>query len=239
MARAWFSYVVFAIGMMMLVASDKQSIADNKQESENVFTFADTKDVHVFVNKMGDDDAKVDVMINGKKHTFTIPELLSGQTKNLTTEDGTEITVKALEGKQVVFIGDEQINIPGALEHRVVGKEGLSSIITRVHEVSDFAKDTVTISGAGLSEDAKKAMVDAVQGVLVSYGIDKEVMFRKSPKFEFIQSDGKVIDLSTDLDLMKGKGNFDIKVEASADGKEVDNIVVLKKQIEVVEEEKK
>ena len=104
MARAWFSYVVFAIGMMMLVASDKQSIADNKQESENVFTFADTKDVHVFVNKMGDDDAKVDVMINGKKHTFTIPELLSGQTKNLTTEDGTEITVKALEGKQVVWV---------------------------------------------------------------------------------------------------------------------------------------
>ena len=178
-------------------------------------------------------------MINGEKHTFTIPELLAGQTKNLTTEDGTEITVKALDGKQVVFIGDEKIHLPGALEHRVVGKEGLSSIITRVHEVSDFAKDTVTISGDGLSDDAKKAMVDAVQGVLVSYGIDKEVMFRTSPKFEFIQSDGGVIDLSgKQIQLQKG-GNFDIKVEASADGKEVDNIVVLKKHIEVVEEEKK
>lgn len=239
MARAWFSYVVFAIGMMMLVASDKQSIADNKQESENIFTFTDDKDVHVFVNKMGNDDAKVDVMINGKKHTFTIPEILAGQSKSLTTDDGTEITIKALDGKQVVFIGDEQINIPGALEHRVIGKEGLSSIITRVHEVSDFAKDTVTISGDGLSDDAKKAMVDAVQGVLLSYGLEKEVMFRKSPKFEFIQSDGAVIDLSKDLNIMKGKGNFDIKVEASADGKEVENVMILKKHIEVVEEEKK
>ena len=189
---------------------------------------------------MGNDDAKVDIMINGKKHTFTIPELTAGETKNLTTEDGTEITVKAFEGNQMVFIGDEEINLPGAHEHRVIGKEGLSSIITRVHEVSDFAKDSVTISGNDLSDDAKKAMVDAIQGVLVSYGIEKEVMFRESPKFEFIQSDGGTIDLSGhQFKMIESIGDGDVKVERlDLNSTDVDSIVVLKKEIKEVKEDK-
>ncbi len=237
MARAWFSYVVLAIGLMMLVASDKQSIADSDKESVStkVMSFGDAKDVQVFVNKMGNDDAVVELMLNGNKHSFTIPELTDGETKTFTTDDGSEVTVKAINGSQMVWIGGEEIKLPG-LHKREIGKEGLSSVITRIHEVSDFAKDTVTISGTELSDDAKKAMVDAIQGVLVSYGIEKEVMFRDAPKFEFIHADGKKIDLSGhSFDLLNSE-DVDVKVEM-IDGQAAENVVILKKEIKEKKEQ--
>ena len=139
MARVWFSYVVLAIGLMMLFASDKHTIAENKESETKVISFSDKKDIQVFVNKQGDNDSVVDLMINGEKYSFSVPDLTDGETKVLTTEDGKEITLKAFSNKSVVFIGDDEIPLPGLHTDSVVSTEGLSSVISRVHEVADFS----------------------------------------------------------------------------------------------------
>ena len=54
MAKAWFSYEVLAIGLMMLLGSDRPSVAEDKHQS-HAFSFGTEKDVKVFVNKQGDD----------------------------------------------------------------------------------------------------------------------------------------------------------------------------------------
>ena len=239
MARAWFSYVVFAMGLMLLFASDKQSIAETKKVvSENIMHLGDAKDIQVFVNKTGDENAMVDILINGQKHTFSIPELLAGETKTLSTVEGKEVTIKAIEGGKMVFIGGEEIQLPSLNTHEGFGKEGLSSVITRVHEISDFSKNSITINGNDLPEDAVKAMVDAVQGVLTSYGIDREVMYRKAPKFQFIEADGNTIDIKgKHFNFTPDGKDFDIKIETGAGGTRLENIVVLKKKVEEKEEQ--
>ncbi|MEL0035794.1 MAG: hypothetical protein VW882_05260, partial [Gammaproteobacteria bacterium] len=68
MARTWFSYVVFAMGLMLLFASDKSSIAETKSVvTRNVMQLDDAKDIQVFVNKNGDTNEMVDIIINGEK----------------------------------------------------------------------------------------------------------------------------------------------------------------------------
>ena len=239
MARAWFSYVVFAMGLMLLFASDKQSIAETKKVvSENIMHLGDSKDIQVFVNKNGDENAKVDILINGQKHSFSIPQIVSGETQTFTTDDGQEVTIKAYESGKIVSINGEEIKLPSLHPHQGFGKEGLSSVITRVHEISDFSKNSVTINGNDLPDDAVKAMVDAVQGVLTSYGLDREVMYRKAPKFQFIQADGNTIDLKgKHFNFTPNGKDFDIKIETNGSATTLDNIVVLKKNVEKKEEQ--
>jgi hypothetical protein len=232
MARAWFSYIVLAMGLMMLLGSDRPSVAGDKETVEaDTVVFDTKKDIQIFINKQGNDSEVIDLMVNGKKINFTLPELKDGETKTFTTADGTEIIVKSLTDSRVVWVDGEEINLPSLHEGGLMGKEGLSSIITRVHGLSDFQKNTVTLSGHGLSEDARRAMVDAVQGVLTSYGIDKEVVFREQNQVHVISEDIKGFD--GNLKFIEG-GDFEIKVDKDLNGDKkimvIENKVITKKK---------
>jgi hypothetical protein len=239
MARTWFSYVVFAMGLMLLFASDKSSIAETKSVvTRNVMQLDDAKDIQVFVNKNGDTNEMVDIIINGEKHSFSIPELLDGETKTLTTAEGKEVTVKAFEGGKMVFVGGEEIKLPKLHATSGLGKEGLSSIITRVHEISDFSKNSITINGNDLPEDAVKAMVDAVQGVLTSYGLEREVMYRTAPKFQFIEANGDAIELQgKHIQMHPSAHQFEIEIESTGALKTGNNVIFLKKNKETKEKQ--
>lgn len=240
MARAWFSYVVFAMGLMLLFASDRQSIAETKEVVvDNITQLGDAKDIQIFLNKTGDENARVDILINGQKHSFALPQLVSGETQTFTTDDGQDVIVKAYDAGKIVSINGEEIKLPSLHSQKDFGKEGLSSVITRVHEISDFSKNSVTINGNDLPDDVVKAMVDAVQGVLTSYGLDREVMYHKAPKFEFIQADGNTIELKgKHFNIMPNGKNVDIQIETSGSATAVDNIVLLEQKVITTEEQK-
>jgi len=187
MARTWFSYIVLAMGLTMLLISDKTSHAED--------TVSEEKEIQIFVNREGDEQSNVNISINGKKIDFQLPKLAEGETKTMTLDDGTEVIIKAISGQNNIWIDGEQLEVP--VLHMDGNSEGLHSIISRVTPMMKFGAhgDTVVIN-ADVSDDATAAIKDAVQNVLTAYGIDKKVMVRKSPKMKFITIDGE--QLSSD-----------------------------------------
>ena len=200
MNRTWFSYVVLAVGLMLLVASDKQASADD-EKSAHTISFNTDKKIEVLINQDGDDDPQVDIVVDGKEYSFALPELSDGQDKVITTEDGKEIIIKSVSGNKVIWIDGNQMHLPSFSDHHVTA-EGLSAMIGRTHQLE--IKDEVTISAHGLSDDVKSAIVDAVKGVLTSYDVDKNVSFHKN-KFglHMISPDVKVKDM----------GNYEYKIK--------------------------
>lgn len=229
MIKTWVSYIVLAIGLMLLVASDRTSIAEDKHKAVHNYSFGSDKNIQVFVNKMGKDDATVDLIVNGEKIQFSLPELLEGESKTITTDDGKELKIIAAKNNHVVWVDGDEINLPKLHMNGEAGHEGLSSIISRVHTLSDFEKNTITVSGEGIPDDAVKAIVEAAQGVLTSYGIDKEVIFRKSPKMEFITIDDMHKSGMT-LDTLKD-GKFEVHIETDTDTDVHGNVMVIEKKI--------
>ena len=170
--KTWFSYVVLSIGLMMFMASDKHATADEEQTLHTLDTVTE-QEIKVFVNKSGDANPQVDLVVDGKEYSFVIPVLADGESKVITTEDGQEITIKSFSGNNTVLIDGNEMHLP-ALGNQI-HVEGLSAIIARSHQLK--LTDEVTISGRGLSDEMKSAIVEAVRGVLISFGEDKKVAF--------------------------------------------------------------
>jgi len=204
MDKTWTSYIILAIGIMMFIASDKYSYADDKHKA-HAFSFNTESNMEVFINKDGDGDSKVTLLIDGKEHQFSIPELSDGESKSITTEDGKKVIIQSFSGDKTIVIDGKEINLPALGKHGL-HKEGLSTVIGTSLQV--IVEDDISISGtSGLSEDAQSAIVDAVKGVLTSYSIDKKVRLSKN-NFNFHTSN------HNGMKIIKKEG-------FSADGKEL------------------
>lgn len=228
MVRTWFSYVVLGIGLMMLMASDKTYVAEDNKTSIHTSSFGTEKDIKVFINKAGSDNPTVNLVIDGKEINFDLPELAEGESKTFTTEDGTEVIVKSVSGNHMVWTAGEEINLPPLHFSGKHGHEGLATIISRVQDMTSMPSNLVTVSGADLPDDVVKAMVEAVQGVLTSYGVEKEVVFRKAPKFEFITKTEDVRGGGNYKIIHRGDVEMEFKTDTSIDGKKV---MVIEKKV--------
>ncbi len=173
MDKTWTTYLLLAIGLMIFSVSDKQISADD-EKSAHAVSFGHKTKMEVFVNKEGNDESKVKVIVDGEEYNFTMPEISEGQSKTITSEDGKEITVKSVSGHNRVWINGKELNLPAFGEHKM-DEEGLSAMIGRSHQLR--ITDEVSITGNNLSDDVKAAIIDAVKGVLTSYDIDKKVSF--------------------------------------------------------------
>ena len=221
MNRTWLSYVVLAVGMLLLVVSDKHSNADDKQTAHTM-SFGTEQEMEIFVNKSGDTDTQVKLVIDGKSYEFSMPEIADGQEKVITTADGKEVTIKSVSGNKMIWIDGNEMQLPGFGKHKM-SAEGLSAMIGRTHQMK--LSDGVSISGQGLSDDVKAAIVDAVKGVLISYNIDKKVTISNNNfALHVIGEDGDANEM--------GKYEFKIKTESSDD----QHVMVIHKEIEVVED---
>ena len=216
MNRTWFSYLTLAVGMMLLVASDKEATADEKKTAHTM-NIGTEKQIEIFVNKDGDDDAEVKLMIDGEKYNFSMPELADGEEQVITTVSGKEITVKSVSGNQMIWIDGKELNLPNLGKHHM-DAEGLSAMIGRTHQMQ--VSNEVTIRANGLSEDVQKAIVDAVQGVLTSYDVDKKVSFNNNDlQLHFITED-KMGGMMHDMD----------------DSEVHEKVMIIKKKVEVIED---
>ena len=229
MNRTWFSYVMLAVGMMLLFASDKNATADEKKTAHTV-SIGDTQQIEIFINKDGENNADVKVMIGGEEYNFSIPEIADGEDKVITTADGKEITIKSVSGNKMILIDGKELNLPNLGKHHM-DAEGLSAMIGRTHQMQ--VSNEVTIRANGLSEDVQKAIVAAVKGVLTSYDVDKKVSFNNNDlQLHFITEDnmgGMMHKIGDD------SGKFEIIIDSEhSDGEE--NVIVIKKKIEIIEE---
>ena len=174
MSRTWFSYVVLAIGLMMLMASDKRATAEDKQTAHQV-NFGGKQQFEIIVDKEGDENSHVKILVDGKAYNFNMPDLADGEDKVITTDDGTKIMIKSASGDNIIWIDGEEMQMPSFGNHNI-DVEGLSAMIGRSHQL--HISNDITISADGLSDDVRAAIVDAIDGVLISYDVKKKVSFR-------------------------------------------------------------
>ncbi len=180
MDKTWTSYVILAIGIMMFITSNKYTNADDNQKTHTIAVDTESN-IEGFVSKNGDKETEVNLVIDGEKHQFSIPEISDGESKTITTSDGKTVIVKSFSGDRKIVIDGKEVHIPGLGKHGLY-KEGLSAMIGKTHQM--IVSDDVRISASGLSDDVKSAIVAAVEGVLTSYDVKKQVSF-SSNNFNF------------------------------------------------------
>ena len=212
MSRTWFSYVVLAVGLMMLMASDKSTTAEDLKSLQ---------EVNIFINKDGDEDAEVKLVIDGNNYNFSMPELADGEEKVISTEDGTEITIKSISGDKMIWIDGKEMHLPSFGKHKM-DAQGLSAMIGRSHKMMGQMNEIV-ILGDSLEDDVKAAIIDAVKGVLTSYDVDKKVKFGDAMAGLHIIKEG----------FMPGDMHkFDIEIETDdSEHGEHEKVIVIKKEI--------
>ena len=146
MNKTWFSYVALSVGLMLLIGSDAQITADDK-ESAYAVNFGSEQNMQVFINRDGEADAKVELIINGEKHSFTLPDVADGETQVITTDDGQEITLRSISGNKMVLINGNEMKLPRTPPHKIA-PEGLSAMISRTHQIK--ISDEISITAPDL-----------------------------------------------------------------------------------------
>ena len=212
MNKTWYCYVMLSVGLMLLAASDKIITADDKQSAHQI-TFGSEQKVEIHVNKDGDSDAQVDLSIDGKVYSFAMPDGVDGEDQVFNTDDGKTITIKSMSGNKMLFLDGNQLHLP-ALSNQAITTEGLSAMIGRSHRIK--MSNDVSLVADGLADDVKSAIIDAVEGVLASYNVDKKVSVRENNLgMHFFKADGQVdknavFEFKIDGDISKteihGKG---------------------------------
>jgi len=234
MDKTWTTYLLLAIGIMLFSVADKTANADDEKSAHTV-SFGHTTKMEVFVNKDGSDESEVKVLINGEEYNFTMPEISEGQSKTIMSEDGKEITVKSVSGHNMIWIDGKELSLPAFGDHEM-DDEGLSAMIGRSHQLR--LTDEVSITANNLSDDVKAAIVDAVQGVLTSYDIDKKVSFsNKLSAIHLIGGDEiggiKKMQIISNDDI---DADVEYKIEQGEHGEHQKIMIIQKKEIKKKDE---
>ncbi len=163
----------------------------------------------VIVIKKGVDDVW-EMIVNGEELTIDVDSLEVGDSQTVTLDDGTELVIKRTESGVSLNYDGEDIDLMdhksfsfatahgqghanvvvagGEKKVKVIAGAGGENVFfsTGDHDVSwvDINDgNKVVISGLDDIDDDAKARIEAL---LAELGIDKEVSFRKGPKFEFL-----------------------------------------------------
>ncbi|TQV77470.1 hypothetical protein FLL45_05880 [Aliikangiella marina] len=203
-----FAVGTFAMSSLVISASDQEP-----------------KMVMIQVNKSNDENAVVDLEIDGNVEAFDLPELQVGESKSITTQSGNNVLVTKTEEGLTVDVDGKTIKLPsfsGNLGARIHG----SSAIHQIH------KDTVQISGVKLDETQKQIIKDAFKAA----GIEKELSFNEhsiqlvnvTDGFQFVTGDKE----------FEWHSNGDSNIEVIVEGDGSENVEkIIKKHIKVKKKE--
>ncbi|MCW8876146.1 MAG: hypothetical protein OQJ89_05625 [Kangiellaceae bacterium] len=158
--------------------------------------------VMVKVDKSGDEDAVVDLNINGSEDVFVLEEMEVGETKTFTTQSGKEVVVAKTDKGTKINVDGKDIDIP-------ISGANLAAKLHRSMPLHHMTEDSIRVSGVDLDDNQKQIIRDG----FAAAGIDKKVTFSNDNIFVFssdnIETDGKkVIEWISD-----NKGTFDIEVK--------------------------
>lgn len=133
----------------------------------NVAVADEEKNVSIFVKKNNDDNATVDIKVNGETTVFELPELAEGEQRIITTQSGGTVSVKKVNGDLTIITeSGEEVVLPKPNENHMVAR-------VMAHHSGDEADDSIKILASGLSEDEK----ESIKASILSAGITRDVSF--------------------------------------------------------------
>ena len=156
--------------MTFVAGTSLFAFAGEVKKHVNVLHTEGVSSIMVNINKEDGGDATVELKVDGKDFSFSLPELEDGETREITTDDGqTVLLMKAKKGTTVNIDGKEIMlhSFGGAHAGR------MANVFAFGGGASIHDDNTLIISGGGLDEDTRARIKDAI----LAAGIDKKVMF--------------------------------------------------------------
>ena len=185
--------------------------------TSSAFAFDDQeKTIMVNINQDDDKEAVVDLKLNNQSYSFKLPELKMGETREITTDSGSLVTLtKTKQGVSVNIDGEDIVIQPADHVLHLDAGNKKANVFAFIGMDKLHNDDEILISASGLSEDDKTRIKDAI----ASAGISKKVIFSDpNKKLEWINKEG---------------GNFEIEVQSDDSGNKDHKVIKLKKRIEL------
>ena len=207
------TFTAFAVGALAMT-----TVAVSASDSEH-------RTVMIKMDKSNDQDAVVDLTVDGNAEAFTLPDLEVGETRTITTKSGNDIVVSKDEDGLTINLDGEEVDIPSF-------SGNLGARIHRSSALHQMIEDSVHISGVKLDDNQKQIIRDA----FLAAGIDKKVKFNDN-SFAFITA-------SPDIEVLNGDSDFhwvsdgENKIEVIVDEEINSNdIKIIKKKLKVKKED--
>jgi len=168
--------------MTFIAGTSMLAMASDSNKHVNVLHTEGATSIMVNINKENGSDAKVELKIDGKDYSFSLPELADGETREITTDDGQSVTLlKAAKGTTVTIDGKE------IMLHSLAGNHGrMANVFAFGSGMGIHQNNTLIISGGGLDDDARARIKEAIAAA----GIDKKVIFPET-EMNWISDDGE------------------------------------------------
>lgn len=168
--------------------------AHNLQAEDKVET------IEIQVKQENDNDALVELVLNGVTEKFTLADLAKGESRTLVTESGKTITAtKDDSGSTTISIDGKDIKL---FDFRGDMGANFNVFHTDDEHVEYNFDDKIMILGGNLSDEVKAA----IKATLESYNVQKEVVFPDS-------GNSQMMFITKDTLHGAGHGDMDVDVE--------------------------
>lgn len=161
------------------------------------------KRIEIMVEKNNDDDAQVEVLVNGDAEKFVLPELAEGESRTLITEAGNTIVATKTDGKTLIKLDGEELVIMAP--HQDMGAD-FSFISDDEHHQLDDNK--IIVIGGNLSDEVRAAL----QNTLNAYSSDKELVFPETNSGNRVMLFGNEQDVMTEIESGQEGKHKEIKI---------------------------
>ncbi|PWK54351.1 hypothetical protein [Pleionea mediterranea] len=177
----------------------------------NVAVADEEKNVSIFVKKNNDDNATVDIKVNGEATVFELPELAEGEERIITTQSGGSVTVKKVNGDLIIITeSGEEVVLPKPDKNHMVAR-------VMAHHSGGEADDSIKVLASGLSEDQK----ESIKASILSAGITRDVTFIDNANMRIFtgstediihMDDNKRVFIENEYEVVRSSDDADQKV---------------------------
>ena len=177
----------------------------------NVAVADEEKNVSIFVKKNNDDNATVDIKVNGEATVFELPELAEGEERIITTQSGGSVTVKKVNGDLTIITeSGEEVVLPKPDKNHMVAR-------VMAHHSGGEADDSIKVLASGLSEDQK----ESIKASILSAGITRDVTFIDNANMRIFtgstedilhMDDNKRVFIENEYEVVRSSDDADQKV---------------------------
>jgi len=203
--------LAIAVGAFAMVSL---ALSANDSEAEMVM---------VKINKSDNDEAMVDLEVDGNAEMFSLPDLQIGETKTITTQSGKNILVSKTEEGVSIELDGKTVELPSF-------SGNLGARIHRAAPLHQIVEDSVQISGVKLDDNQKQIIEDAFRAA----GIDKKLTFNEHTIHMFSAKDGfEFVSDGEEVHTWHANGDAKIKVLVNEDSE--DGVLKIKKKHIIIE----
>jgi len=178
------------------------------------------KHVMVQIEKTNDDDALVELKIDGDAEVFNLPEMEVGDSREITTESGKVIYLTRTEDGMSLSVDGTDIDLP------LIGGDMQAHFIKDGVPLHTNSEDSIQVIG-DLTDDQITLIKDAFSAA----GVEKKVNFSKSHQMKFFS----IGDGDADIDIEFATGGDGKKIKVIKMGRSGDSNLHVESKVIVIE----